>query len=166
MKRFHVHVAVADLAESIRFYSTLFGAGPTVRKEDYAKWMLDDPRVNFAVSKTGSAAGLDHLGIQVESSDDLNQIAGRLADAARPVLEQKNAACCYARSDKAWTTDPQGLSWETFFTTGEHTTYGEDIRIARPAPERTVAAAGACCSNPAPEIKAAPAGACCAKPAA
>jgi catechol 2,3-dioxygenase-like lactoylglutathione lyase family enzyme len=160
MKRFHVHVAVADLAESIRFYSTLFGAEPTVRKDDYAKWMLDDPRVNFAVSKTGIAVGLDHLGIQVESTDDLGEIARRLSDAAQPVLEQKDAACCYARSDKAWATDPQGLSWETFFTTGEHTSYGKDIRAARPA-----AASGACCSNPAPEIKAAPAGACCAKPA-
>ncbi|MGC1678950.1 MAG: ArsI/CadI family heavy metal resistance metalloenzyme [Candidatus Binataceae bacterium] len=166
MKRFHVHVAVADLADSVSFYSTLFGTGPTVRKDDYAKWMLEDPCINFAVSKTGSTAGLDHLGIQVESSDDLGEIAGRLADAARPVLEQKDAACCYARSDKAWATDPQGLSWETFFTIGEHTTYGEDIRATRLVPERSPAASGACCSSPAAEIAATPAAACCAKPEA
>lgn len=166
MKRFHVHVAVADLAESVRFYSTLFGTGPTVRKDDYAKWMLEDPRVNFALSRAGSAAGLDHLGIQVESSDDLGEITGRLADAARPVLEQKNAACCYARSDKAWATDPQGLSWEAFFTTGEHTTYGEDIRAAQPVSAKPAAAAQACCATSVPETKAAPTAACCAKPAA
>jgi hypothetical protein len=166
MKRFHVHVAVADLADSIRFYSTLFGSGPTVRKDDYAKWMLEDPCVNFAISKTDSTAGLDHLGIQVESSDHLGEIAERLADVARPVLEQKNAACCYARSDKAWATDPQGLSWETFFTTGEHTTYGEDIRATRIEAERSAAASGACCSSPAVETVATSAGACCAKPAA
>ncbi len=166
MKRFHVHVAVADLADSIRFYSTLFGSGPTVRKDDYAKWMLEDPRVNFAISKTDSTAGLDHLGIQVDSSHDLGEIAERLADAARPVLEQKNAACCYARSDKAWATDPQGLSWETFFTTGEHTTYGKDIRATRIEPERSAAASGACCSSPAVETVATSACACCAKPAA
>lgn len=162
MKRFHVHVAVADLADSIRFYSTLFGSGPTIRKDDYAKWMLEDPCVNFAVSKSASTAGLDHLGIQVDSSDDLGEIAQRLADAARPVLEQKNAACCYARSDKAWATDPQGLSWETFFTTGEHTTYGEDIRSTRSAPKSTGEASAACCSNPV-EVAGTPAGACCAK---
>lgn len=166
MKRFHVHVAVADLADSIRFYSTLFGAAPTVRKDDYAKWMLEDPRINFAVSKTGRAAGLDHLGIQVESPDDLGEIASRLSDAARPVLEQKNAACCYARSDKAWATDPQGLSWETFFTTGEHTTYGTDIRAPQTVPERSAAASGACCLSPAVETASVSAGACCAKPAA
>ena len=164
MKRFHVHVAVADLDESIRFYSTLFGAEPTVRKDDYAKWMLDDPRVNFALSKTGSAAGLDHLGIQVESPDDLSAIAGRLSAAARPILEQKDAACCYARSDKAWATDPQGVSWETFFTTGEHTTYGEDIAMIRPAAAKPAAAA--CCGASAPEPVAPSAGACCAKPSA
>ncbi|MFZ0658351.1 MAG: ArsI/CadI family heavy metal resistance metalloenzyme [Candidatus Binataceae bacterium] len=166
MKRFHVHVAVADLADSIRFYSTLFGTGPTVRKDDYAKWMIEDPCVNFAISKTGITAGVDHLGIQVESSDDLGEIAQRLADAARPMLEQKNAACCYARSDKAWATDPQGLSWETFFTTGEHTTYGTDIRAARIEPEKGAAVSSACCSSAAPETAAASVGACCAKPAA
>ncbi len=164
MKRFHVHVAVADLDESIRFYSMLFGAAPAVRKDDYAKWMLDDPRVNFALSKKGGAAGIDHLGIQVESRDDLGAIAGRLSAAARPILEQENAACCYARSDKAWATDPQGVSWETFFTTGEHTTYGEDLAINRPASAK--ASAGACCGASTPEPVAPTGGGCCSKPAA
>lgn len=163
MKRMHIHVAVKDIPASIKFYSTMFGAEPSVVKHDYAKWMLDDPRVNFAVSTFGRGAGLDHLGIQVESPDELSEIAGRLKSAEESIVEQPNAACCYARSDKAWATDPSGLSWETFFTMGETTVYGEDLRpVAAP---RTVAAAPAspCCASEVKVAAPAPAGACCLK---
>ena len=125
MKRLHVHMSVGDLDQSIRFYSTLFAAAPTVVKPDYAKWMLEDPRVNFAISThAGGAPGIDHLGIQVDDSEELQQIYGRLKDAAGPVLEEGKTTCCYAQSEKSWTLDPQGVSWETFLTTGESTVYG------------------------------------------
>ena len=127
MKRLHVHVAVKDLADSVRFYSTLFGVRPSVLETDYAKWMLDDPRVNFAISKRGQAPGLDHLGLQVENDGELREVAEQLRAAGQDVLEQKNAACCYTRSDKAWVTDPQGVRWETFRTFGAITTFGEDL---------------------------------------
>jgi catechol 2,3-dioxygenase-like lactoylglutathione lyase family enzyme len=126
MKRLHLHVSVEDLDRSIGFYSTLFGAGPTVTKTDYAKWMLDDPKVNFAISARGVAAGVDHVGIQVESAGELADLAGRLKAAGETTRDQEGAACCYARSDKSWVSDPSGLKWETFFTFGEATTYGED----------------------------------------
>ena len=126
MKRFHVHVAVADLEQSIQFYSTFFNTQPTVKKEDYAKWMLDDPRINFAISTRGREPGLDHLGIQVEHSDDLKEISLRLKAAQQPVLEQEQTTCCYAKADKAWVHDPQGIAWESFYTTDTATTYGED----------------------------------------
>jgi catechol 2,3-dioxygenase-like lactoylglutathione lyase family enzyme len=126
MKRLHVHVSVDDLAQSIRFYSTLFAAEPTVVKDDYAKWMLDDPRVNFAISKLpGRTAGISHLGIQTEDETELTEVYDRLARAERPIVEAKGATCCYARSDKQWIADPQGVPWETFFTYGEATVYGE-----------------------------------------
>jgi catechol 2,3-dioxygenase-like lactoylglutathione lyase family enzyme len=141
MKRLHVHVSVSDLAESIEFYRTLFGAAPSVREADYAKWLLDDPRVNFAISARGRAAGLDHLGVQVESDAELAEIAGRLAAAERPVLEQKDAACCYAKSDKAWSTDPSGVRWETFRTHGALTVYGADA-----APVEAARPGSACCN--------------------
>jgi catechol 2,3-dioxygenase-like lactoylglutathione lyase family enzyme len=125
MKRLHVHMSVEDLDQSIRFYSTLFAAAPTVVKPDYAKWMLEDPRVNFAIStKAGGAPGIDHLGIQVEDGEELQEIYGRLKDAEGPVLEEGKTTCCYAQSEKSWTLDPQGVSWETFLTTGESTVYG------------------------------------------
>jgi len=127
MKRLHVHVAVKDLADSVRFYSTLFGVRPSVLEADYAKWMLDDPRVNFAISKRGQPPGLDHLGLQVESDEELREVADQLRAAGQDVLEQKNAACCYTRSDKAWVSDPQGLRWESFRTFGALTTFGEDL---------------------------------------
>lgn len=130
MKRLHLHVNVENLEDSIRFYETLFGAGPSVRKADYAKWLLDDPRVNFAISSRGRAAGLDHLGIEVGSAGELAETAGRLKAAERPVFEQEQASCCYAVSDKAWSVDPAGLSWETFHSTGEATRYGDDTREA------------------------------------
>lgn len=131
MKRFHVHVAVSDLEESIRFYSTLFDGPPSVQKADYAKWMLDDPRINFAISAGGARPGLDHLGIQVESDEELKEIAGRLKSAQQPVLEQEKAQCCYAVGDKAWVRDPQGIAWESFHTIGESTVYGDDTNVER-----------------------------------
>ena len=147
MKRLHLHVAVDDLKQSIGFYSALFAAEPSVVKTDYAKWMLEDPRVNFAISTRGRKAGLDHLGIQVESADELQQVYARLHKAGGEVIEQGQVACCYARSEKAWIDDPSGISWETFFTTGESTQYGDGSgeRVARIAREK----AGACCAPPA-----------------
>jgi catechol 2,3-dioxygenase-like lactoylglutathione lyase family enzyme len=126
MKRLHLHVAVVDLNRSIGFYSTLFGAPPTVTKPDYAKWMLDDPKVNLAISARGAAPGVDHVGIQVESESELQELAGRLKAAGETTRDQEGATCCYSRSDKSWVKDPSGLSWETFFTFGEATRYGED----------------------------------------
>jgi catechol 2,3-dioxygenase-like lactoylglutathione lyase family enzyme len=156
MKRLHVHVSVADLQQSIRFYSTLFSTEPTVIKPDYAKWMLEDPRVNFAISMRGRVAvGLDHLGIQVEDATELDQVYGRLKQAEGPVLEQGARTCCYAESDKSWIVDPTGLMWETFLTHGESTVYG-DGRNTR----EELAAQSACCDEP--ELAPAKAGACCA----
>lgn len=126
MKRFHVHVIVEDFASSIRFYSTLFAAEPVVCKADYAKWMLEDPRVNFAISRRGAAVGIQHLGIQVEDREELSEVFGRLKGAERPVLEEGTTTCCYAKGEKNWITDPQGIEWETFLTTGESTVYGSD----------------------------------------
>jgi len=125
MKRLHVHMSVGDLDQSIRFYSTLFAAAPVVVKPDYAKWMLEDPRVNFAISThTGGAPGIDHLRIQVDDGGKLQDLYGRLKAAEGPVLEEGKTTCCYAESEKSWTLDPQGVSWETFLTTGESTVYG------------------------------------------
>src|SRR5271165_475824 len=126
MKRMHLHVSVPNLAQSIPFYETLFGAAPSVEKEDYAKWMLDDPRVNFAISARGHEPGLDHLGIQAEDRSELLEVAQRLKAAQLQVLDEGATTCCYAKSEKTWTADPQGIAWETFFTTGEATVYGED----------------------------------------
>ncbi|MBS0576418.1 MAG: glyoxalase/bleomycin resistance/dioxygenase family protein [Proteobacteria bacterium] len=123
MNRFHVHLNVADLAASVRFYSQLFAAGPTVLKDDYAKWMLEDPRVNFAISTQGRAPGVDHLGIQAESGEELAALGKRLDAAGGALVPEEAAVCCYARSDKVWTEDPQGTRWETFHTFGEATTY-------------------------------------------
>lgn len=131
MKRFHVHVAVADLAQSIKFYSTFFNAPPSVEKGDYAKWMLDDPRINFAISTRGREPGLDHLGIQVENPEDLEEISSRLKAAKQPILQQEQTTCCYARGDKTWVHDPQGIAWESFHTIGAATTYGEDASFDR-----------------------------------
>ena len=126
MKRLHVHVAVHDLDQSVRFYSALFAAQPAVKKDDYAKWMLDDPRVNFAISTRGGKAGLDHLGIQAENGAELEEIGSRLAQADVSLLPQKGASCCYARSDKYWTIDPQGIAWESFHTLDTVPVYGTD----------------------------------------
>lgn len=127
MNRFHVHVRITDLDQSVRFYSTLFGVQPAVLKPDYAKWMLDDPSINFAISTGSASPGIDHLGLQVESDGDLMNIAARLKSAGEVVKEQKSATCCYARGDKQWTADPSGISWETFHTFGESTVYGNDL---------------------------------------
>ncbi|MGQ0546747.1 MAG: ArsI/CadI family heavy metal resistance metalloenzyme [Betaproteobacteria bacterium] len=126
MKRLHVHVAVHDLEQSIRFYSSLFAAPPAVKEDDYAKWMLDDPRVNFAISTRGKKAGLDHLGIQAENGAELEEVGSRLAQADVSVLPHKDAACCYAKSDKYWTIDPQGIAWESFHTLDSIPMYGGD----------------------------------------
>jgi catechol 2,3-dioxygenase-like lactoylglutathione lyase family enzyme len=155
MKRLHVHVSVEDIAQSVRFYSTLFAAEPAVIKSDYAKWMLDDPRVNFAISTRSGQTGLDHLGIQVETPDELHEVYGRLQAADRPVLEEGATTCCYAKSEKSWITDPQGLSWETFLTSGESTVYGDSVDLG---PIRT--ASSACCTSEAEP--ASEAVACCA----
>ncbi|HWA88960.1 MAG TPA: ArsI/CadI family heavy metal resistance metalloenzyme [Rhizomicrobium sp.] len=148
MKRLHVHVAVDDLDRSIGFYSTLFAAEPSVVKPDYAKWMLDDPRVNFAIStRAGRADGVDHLGIQVETDDELRELAGRLKAAGETTRDQEATTCCYAQSNKAWVNDPSGIRWETFFTFGEATSYSEDepavevVQTSRCAPKATEA----CC---------------------
>ena len=144
MKRLHVHVSVDDLPHSIGFYSALFAADPAVIKTDYAKWMLDDPRVNFAISTRGRQAGLDHLGIQVENAGELQEVYARLRKAGGNVIEQGQTACCYAKSEKSWIDDPAGIAWETFLTSGESTDYGDGSgeRTARVAHEKQ----GACCA--------------------
>jgi catechol-2,3-dioxygenase len=142
MKRFHVHLSVEDLAKSEAFYSTLFGQAPAIRRDDYAKWMLEEPRVNFAISQLGHAPGLDHLGLQVDSQTELQAMTQALKDADLAVLDEGAATCCYAQSEKGWVHDPQGIAWESFVTSGQSTTYGVD-REAR------ANASGACCA-PAP----------------
>jgi catechol 2,3-dioxygenase-like lactoylglutathione lyase family enzyme len=149
MKRLHVHVAVDDLEKSIDFYSTLFTAPPSVVKDDYAKWMLDDPRVNFAISSRGARAdGVDHLGIQVESDAELRELSARLKAAGETTRDQEATTCCYAQSNKAWVDDPSGIRWETFFTFGDATTYGEDEpKVAQVQPQQS------CCPPPAAKPK-------------
>jgi catechol 2,3-dioxygenase-like lactoylglutathione lyase family enzyme len=150
MKRLHVHIAVDDLNKSIGFYSTLFGAKPSVLKPDYAKWMLEDPKVNLAISQRDRVAGVDHLGIQVESDGELHELAARLRAAGEETRDQESTTCCYAQSNKAWVNDPSGVHWEAFYTFGEATTYGEDEADAPkvesgccPAPK----AAEPCCAT-------------------
>jgi catechol 2,3-dioxygenase-like lactoylglutathione lyase family enzyme len=126
MKRLHVHVSVRDLDTSIRFYSELFAANPAVRKVDYARWMLEDPRVNFAISQRDGRPGVQHLGIQVQDRNELTQVYARLQRATGPVIEEGAITCCYAQSEKSWIADPQGVAWEVFLTTGESTEYGTD----------------------------------------
>lgn len=144
MKRFHVHVSVADLQASIRFYSALFAAQPTLVKEDYAKWMLDDPRLNFAISSRGAASdpGVDHLGFQVETEDELADMHARLAAAELPLQAQIGANCCYAKSDKYWSVDPQGIAWESYRTLASIPTFGRS---------RQDGSEGATCRTPASE---------------
>ncbi|MFM0755144.1 ArsI/CadI family heavy metal resistance metalloenzyme [Paraburkholderia strydomiana] len=143
MKRFHIHVAVTDLTASVRFYSALFAAAPTVVKSDYAKWMLDDPRVNFAISQRGATPGLDHLGVQVENEAELAEMHDRLESAAFPVDPQMGTACCYAKSNKYWTVDPQGIAWESYHTLEGIPVFGESRPAQNSAPASKVAA---CCA--------------------
>jgi predicted enzyme related to lactoylglutathione lyase len=131
MKRMHVHVHVKDLAHSIQFYSTLFGTQPAKVEPGYAKWMLEDPRVNFAISTAADAVGLSHLGIQAESNEELALVAGRAKEAGDSILVEENASCCYAKSNKAWVDDPAGIRWETFYTFGDITTYGQSADVRR-----------------------------------
>lgn len=144
MKRFHVHVSVEDLDASVRFYSAVFAAPPSVRKTDYAKWMLEDPRLNFAISKRGAPPGLDHLGFQTDSDEELREMRERVEQAEIAAQDQVGAQCCYARSDKYWTTDPQGLAWETFRSLDSIPLYGADTRKPQPT------AAEACCAPSSP----------------
>ncbi len=137
MKRLHVHVAVDDLDASIKFYSTMFASEPTVQKPDYAKWMLDDPRVNFAISARGATPGLNHLGVQVESAGELAEMNARLQKLEADVIEEMGTACCYAKSDKYWATDPTGIAWETYHTLDSIPVFG--------AAEESAARAGGCC---------------------
>ncbi len=130
MKRIHVNLSVADLEKSIGFYSALFDADPSVQKDDYAKWMLDDPRVNFAISTHGSQDGFDHLGIQVEDEKELNEVYSRLKNAGGPIIDEAATTCCYAESEKSWIFDPEGVAWETFLTLGESPVYGTDQIIS------------------------------------
>lgn len=154
MKRFHVNVSVTDLDQSIRFYSGLFAAEPAVVKPDYAKWMLDDPRVNFAITTRGDRKGIDHLGIQVEDAAELGEVYGRLKQAGQPILDEGATTCCYAKSEKAWVHDPEGIAWETFLTTGESAVYGADVALAPAEPKSTCCAASPSDAKPA-------ASACC-----
>jgi catechol 2,3-dioxygenase-like lactoylglutathione lyase family enzyme len=139
MKRFHVHVAVSDLAASIRFYSTLFGAPPTVTKPDYAKWMVDDPRINFAISSRGAGAGVNHLGIELDSDEAFRAMHAQLASADAGLVEEMGANCCYAKSDKYWVTDPSGIAWETYHSLGSIPLFGADATAPSAAP-------GGCCA--------------------
>ncbi len=157
MKRLHVHVAVDDLAASIKFYSTMFAAEPTVTKDDYAKWMLDDPRVNFAISARGASAGLNHLGVQVESAEELAEMNARLQTLEGEVIEEMGTACCYAKSDKYWATDPTGIAWETYHTLDSVPVFGGQEASGCCVPEPTVAKVSNCIP-----VKAQPAaGGCC-----
>jgi lactoylglutathione lyase len=131
MKRFHVHVAVADLDVSKRFYSAMFGQAPSVEKEDYAKWMLDDPRLNFAISTRSEQVGVNHLGFQAEDAAELTAIHRQLQSADAAVLEEAGANCCYAKSDKYWITDPTGIAWESFHTLDSIPTFNGNSSAAK-----------------------------------
>ncbi len=160
MKRFHLHVGVTDLDASIAFYTNLFGAAPEVVKSDYAKWMLEDPRINFAISmREGAAKGIEHVGLQVENEGELAEVYARLKAADRPVLEEGATTCCYAKSEKSWIADPDGLVWEAFLTTGGSTTYGGSPDLEQLA--NADAATGACCVPQAAAAAPAPAASCC-----
>ena len=172
MKRFHVHVSVRDIDESVRFYSSLFAAAPSVHERDYAKWMIDDPRVNFAISTRSGTPGVDHLGIQAENADELVELGARLDAAGQAVVPEAGAECCHARSDKFWSEDPQGTRWEAFHTVGRIASYhgdkqgcdmssarGVDLKALRGASATDADAATgteACCDDTTPQ------GVCCA----
>ena len=166
MKRFHVHVAVNNLEEGIAFYSKTFGAQPTVQKPDYAKWMLEDPRLNFAISSRGGRPGVNHLGFQLDSDEELKAMHAQLAEADAGLVEEVGANCCYAKSDKYWVTDPAGIAWETYHTLGTIPLFGGDEPSARGAPEHPgVAITAACCApqsaNVSAKIPVTAGGGCC-----
>ena len=147
MKRFHVHVSVDCIEQSAKFYTKLFGAEPTVIKDDYAKWMLNDPCVNFAISvRPGVEPGLDHLGIQADSQDELKELTKQLKSANMEIMDEGNTTCCYAESDKAWVIDPQRIAWETFYTSNTSTVYGQDKNLSHG--QIPMAKKSACCSKP------------------
>lgn len=156
MKRMHVHVRVADLAHNIRFYSALFGSEPAVVKDDYAKWMLDDPRLNFAISTRADTVGLDHLGFQVDTEEELSEMEGRLAAAELPIESEPGTACCYAKSNKHWTVDPQGIAWESYQTLHEIPTFNQVAET----PQQTSACCAPSAVPAAPSIKPQAAGCC------
>jgi catechol 2,3-dioxygenase-like lactoylglutathione lyase family enzyme len=147
----HVNVSVTDLEASIGFYNALFAAEPSVLKEDYAKWMLDDPRINFAITTRGENKGIDHLGIQVEDKNELDEVYTRLQTAGAPILEEGETTCCYANSEKSWIFDPEGLAWETFLTHGESPVYGSDVAKS----------AGSACCTPQQKQVASSESSCC-----
>jgi len=153
MKRLHIHLSVENLNQNIDFYSTLFGHQPTVQHDDYAKWMLDDPRVNFAISNRSAQTGLDHLGIQAENDEELQNIKQGLDATQRPIKPQAEAACCYARSNKYWITDPQGIAWESFHSLKEIPTFNDQKETSDGdksfayRPTETEDAGSSCCSN-------------------
>jgi catechol 2,3-dioxygenase-like lactoylglutathione lyase family enzyme len=168
MKRFHVHVAVSDLDKSIAFYSAMFGEEPNVVKPDYAKWMLDDPRINFAISNRGQAPGINHLGLQAEDDAELEAIHANLQKADTAVLSEKGAHCCYAKSDKYWVTDPQGIAWESFRSLGSIPLFGgagtsSDAAEQAPSCGSGAGAAASCCAPAATEaaLPATSASGCC-----
>ncbi len=152
MKRFHVHAHVADLPASIAFYSRLFGAAPTRVEADYAKWMLEDPRLNFAISARGGEPGIDHLGFQADTDEELAELKARAQAADTPILEEGTTTCCYARSDKHWVTDPQGIAWEQYRTLGDIPVFRQTAPAAAQAAAQPGAdaasstAAAACCA--------------------
>lgn len=162
MKRFHVHVAVADLDQSIGFYSKLFGTAPSLAKTDYAKWMLEDPRINFAISALGAQQGINHLGFQVDSDDELTSLRSQAEAADLGAVQEAGAACCYANSNKHWITDPSGIAWETFHSLGEIPVFGqtpEREQDQAQEPSKATPAASVCCP-PAAEKAEASAGCC------
>jgi hypothetical protein len=161
MKRLHVHVSVDNLADSIKFYSGMFAAEPSVVKTDYAKWMLDDPRVNFAISQRGAETELNHLGIQVESATELSEMQCRLGALQPDVEKEEGVACCYAKSDKYWVNDPSGIAWETFHTLDHIPVFGEPNKTGVASGDGT---ANEACCVPAtkPRIKVSAEAACCA----
>lgn len=126
MKRFHVSISVGDLGRSTEFYSTLFGVAPTVLKEDYAKWMLEDPRINFSIKQSQMHSGVNHVGLQADTMEELETIRSRLREAEERTFDQPDVECCYARSSKTWVRDPDDVAWETFVTHGEISHYGDD----------------------------------------
>ena len=147
MKRFHVHVAVSDLEQSTRFYSAMFGVAPTVLKDDYAKWMLDDPRINFAISERANAQGVNHLGFQADSAEELEDIHTRLQSADTSITAEKGANCCYAKSDKYWVQDPTGIAWESFRSLDTIPFYGEDSHPRAEVAESAESAEGGACAS-------------------